>query len=82
MKVDDPFGPRAEPAMTAAPSRNGHSYRPAPPGVRICPSCGAAGVRFIRSTGRWYRAPTGENSFGYVTFCAACGHEHGETAAE
>jgi hypothetical protein len=82
MAMNDPLGPRAEPALTATPSRNGHTYRPAPSGIRTCPSCGAAGVRFIRSTGRWYREASGENTFGYVTFCAACGHEHGETVAE
>lgn len=81
--MDDPFGPRAEPALTAKPSRNGHTnYGSAPGGIRSCPSCGAAGVRYIRSTGRWYREPSGESTFGYVTFCAACGHEHSEIAAE
>jgi hypothetical protein len=80
--MNDPFGPGSEPALTATPSRNGHAAsHPERAGIRACPGCGAAGVRFIRSTGRWYRGPSGENTFGYITFCAACGHEHGETAA-
>jgi rubredoxin len=49
--------------------------------VRRCPSCGVTGVRYIRSTGRWHRTPSGRSSFGYVTFCAACGYEYGETQA-
>ena len=81
--MDDPCGRRAERSNMAAPSRNGHiNHGPAAAGIRTCPACGAAGVRFIRSTGRWYREPSGENSFGYVTFCAACGHEYGETVTE
>jgi len=80
--MDDPFGPRAEPALTATPGTNGRTkHATASGGIRSCPSCGAAGVRFVRSTGRWYREPSGESTFGYVTFCAACGHEYGETAS-
>ena len=74
--MNDP-GPRFVPAPLTPPSTNGHSsLDTARTERRTCPSCGAAGVRFIRSTGRWYRDPSGENTFGYVTFCAACGHEY------
>jgi hypothetical protein len=64
----------------ATPGRNGHAGRDGTTGgLRSCPSCGVAGVRYLRSTGRWHRDSAGETSFGYVTFCSACGHEYGET---
>ncbi len=43
---------------------------------RRCPACGASGVRYLRSTGRWLRDDAGAVSFAYVTFCAVCGHEY------
>ena len=72
------------PHRPSPPSRNGRAQHPASVGTgtpapgagRRCPGCGAAGVRYLRSTGRWERDPAGAFSFTYVTFCAACGHEY------
>jgi hypothetical protein len=67
------------PHVPGPPSRNGHRATPAgagAAGVRRCPACGAAGVRYLRSTGRWLRDAVGDIRFAYVTFCAACGHEY------
>jgi len=74
------------PHRPRTPSRNGHVARPpaaAPSaaGRHRCPACGAAGVRYLRSTGRWLRDDAGDVSFAYVTFCAACGHEYAPDAA-
>lgn len=81
--MNNPYGPQFGPARATPPSTNGHAGHTTPrPDRRTCPSCGVAGVRYLRSTGRWHRAPSGENTFGYVTFCAACGHEYGETSAQ
>lgn len=81
--MNDPLGPQVEPALTAAPSKHGHAvHRSALGDIWSCPACGAIGNRFIRSTGRWHRELSGESTFGYVTFCAACGHEHGEMATD
>ena len=68
------------PHMPGPPSRNGHVHEPldgaGTAGLRRCPGCGAAGVRYLRSTGRWLRDDMGDVHFAYVTFCAACGHEY------
>ena len=71
--TDPPHTPRP-------PSRNGHVSPPldgaGTANLRRCPACGAAGVRYLRSTGRWLRDCAGDVRFAYVTFCAACGHEY------
>jgi hypothetical protein len=74
------------PHRPRTPSRNGHVARtPAAetgaPARHRCPACGAAGVRYLRSTGRWLRDDAGDVRFAYVTFCAACGHEYAPGAA-
>jgi C4-type Zn-finger protein len=80
--MNDPQRPCFVPARATPPSTNGYARRNGTsPERRTCPSCGAAGVRFLRSTGRWHRDPSGGSTFGYVTFCAACGHDYGETVA-
>ena len=75
--MSDPFEPPFVPAGPVRPSRNGHRGRGrTSAGRRRCPTCGVAGVRYLRSTGRWQRDSAGTFTFTYVTFCAACGHEY------
>lgn len=69
------------PHRPRAPSRNGRAAHVPSAEDRVrgrhhCPSCGAVGVRYLRSTGRWLRDDDGDVRFAYVTFCAACGHEY------
>jgi hypothetical protein len=69
--TDPPYTP-------GPPARNGHAHGGGsePTGARRCPGCGVTGVRYLRSTGRWWRDATGNATFAYITFCAACGHEY------
>jgi hypothetical protein len=67
-----------QPYTPGLPPRNGHAHAGGNEltGARRCPDCGVTGVRYLRSTGRWLRDATGQTTFAYVTFCAACGHEY------